>query len=107
MNAPRQPLAHRVLRDKVLTVVQHQQFSATMQFVAEAEAFTSARSAIFRAEVMVAKAEVNRLAGARDEAAASLRAAPRIYEAAGLPSSPRRSQRLSQLSPSPPTRSPA
>jgi hypothetical protein len=49
--------------------------------VAEAEALiTPASSALTRARLLAAKAEVNRLAGARDQAAASLRAALRIYE---------------------------
>jgi len=71
---------NRTLNLRAMLLARSRQFSAAMRLVAEAEALTSARSANFRAEVMVAKAEVNRLAGARDEAAASLRAALRIYE---------------------------
>src|SRR5215831_11299180 len=57
------------------------QFPAARRLLAEAEALiTPASSAVTRAEVLIAKAEVDRLAGAPDHAAASLRAALRIYE---------------------------
>ena len=57
------------------------QFAAARQLVDEAEALRDARSPpVAQAEVLEARAEVERLAGAPDQAAASLRAALRIYE---------------------------
>jgi len=57
------------------------QLDAARKLVAEAEALmTPASSAVVRAEVLQAKAEVDRLAGTPDLAAASLRAALAIYE---------------------------
>jgi predicted ATPase/DNA-binding SARP family transcriptional activator len=62
-------------------LAQRGRFPEARRLVAEAEALIKpASSALFRADVLVAKAEVNRLAGASNEAAASLRAALRIYE---------------------------
>jgi tetratricopeptide (TPR) repeat protein len=67
------------LRAKLLA--RRGQFPAARRLMAEAEALiTPATSVLIRAEVLVAKAEVNRLAGAPDQAAASLRNALRIYE---------------------------
>jgi hypothetical protein len=52
-----------------------------MELLVEAEALiTPASSAVVQTEVFEAKAEVSRLAGALDQAAASLRAALQIYE---------------------------
>jgi predicted ATPase/DNA-binding XRE family transcriptional regulator len=56
------------------------QFPAARQLIAEAEAENSSPPWVIRAVVLMAEAEVNRLAGAPDQAAASLRAALRIYE---------------------------
>jgi tetratricopeptide (TPR) repeat protein len=57
------------------------QFPEARRLLAQAEGLiTPASSASTRAEVLIAKAEVDRLAGALDHAAASLRAALRIYE---------------------------
>ena len=57
------------------------QFAAARRLVDEAEALTSQTCrAQWVGEVLMAKAEVNRLAGSPDQAAASLRAALRIYE---------------------------
>src|SRR5262245_34691557 len=67
------------LRAKMLA--RRGQFPAAMELLAEAEALiTSASSAVVQTEVFEAKAEVSRLAGALDQAAASLRAALQIYE---------------------------
>ena len=67
------------LRAKLLA--RRGQFPAARGLVAKAEALVSpTNSVLTRAEVLEAKAEVNRLAGAPDQAAASLRAALRIYE---------------------------
>ena len=67
------------LRAKMLA--RSRQLAAARQLVAEAEALiTPASSAVVRAEVLEAKAEVDRLAGTADEAAVSLRAALKIYE---------------------------
>jgi predicted ATPase/DNA-binding SARP family transcriptional activator len=67
------------LRAKILA--RNGQFPAARRLVAEAEALiTPASSAVVQTEVLQAKAEVDRLAGAQDQAAASLRAALRIYE---------------------------
>jgi predicted ATPase/DNA-binding XRE family transcriptional regulator len=57
------------------------QFAAARQLTDQAEALVSPTSyAALFAEVLVAKAEVNRLAGARDQAEASLRQALAIYQ---------------------------
>ena len=67
------------LRAKMLA--RSRQLAAARQLVAQAEALmTPASSAVVRAEVLEAKAEVDRLAGAADEAAVSLRSALKIYE---------------------------
>jgi predicted ATPase/DNA-binding SARP family transcriptional activator len=55
--------------------------SAARRLLAEAETLIiPTSSALTRAEVLMAKAEVDQLTGAADQAAASLRAALRIYE---------------------------
>jgi predicted ATPase/DNA-binding SARP family transcriptional activator len=57
------------------------QFAAARRLVGQAEALLSPTSApMKRADVMEAKAEVERLAGAPEQSAASLRAALQIYE---------------------------
>jgi tetratricopeptide (TPR) repeat protein len=57
------------------------QFPAARQLLAEAEALISPTSDTrFKAEILVAEAEVDQLAGDRDQAAASFHAALRIYE---------------------------
>jgi len=67
------------LRAKVLA--RGGQLTAAMNLVAEAEGLiTTTSSAVVQAEVLEAKAEVERLAGNPDLAAASLRAALMIYE---------------------------
>jgi len=67
------------LRAKLLA--RRGQFPAAGRLLAEAEALiTPASSALSKAEVLMAKAEVDRLAGAPGPAAASLHAALRIYE---------------------------
>jgi len=64
-----------------MLVARRGQFPVARRLLAEAEALiTPASSASTRAEVLIAKAEVDRLAGALDHTAASLRAALRIYE---------------------------
>jgi ATP/maltotriose-dependent transcriptional regulator MalT len=69
----------RATRAKLLA--RRGQFPAARRLVSEAAALVSPTSwAVLKAQVLVAKAEVNRLAGARDQAAASLRAALRIYQ---------------------------
>ena len=89
----------RATRAKLLA--RRGQFPAARRLVSEAAALVSPTSwAVLKAQVLVAKAEVNRLAGARDQAAASLRAALRIYQdrhaapladqGAGLPGQPHR-----------------
>jgi tetratricopeptide (TPR) repeat protein len=56
-------------------------FPAALRLADEAEALVSPTSwEALKAGVLMAKAEVSRLAGAREQAAASLRAALRIYE---------------------------
>jgi predicted ATPase/DNA-binding SARP family transcriptional activator len=66
---------------RAMLLARRGQFPAARRLLAEAEALiTPASSALTRAEVLKAKAEVDRLAGAPDQAAASLRAALRIYE---------------------------
>jgi predicted ATPase/DNA-binding SARP family transcriptional activator len=66
---------------RAMLLARRGQFAEARRLVAEAETcITPANSAASRAELMVAKAEVNRLDGAPDQAAASLRAALRIYE---------------------------
>jgi hypothetical protein len=57
------------------------QFGAARQLAGEAEALAAPIFGVaHQAEVLVAKAEVSRLAGAREEAADSLRKALRLYE---------------------------
>lgn len=68
----------RSVKAKVLA--RRGQFAAAMQLIAEAEEGISSAPWILRAMVPVAKAEVSRLAGDPDQAAASLNAALRIYE---------------------------
>jgi hypothetical protein len=69
----------RCTRSKLLA--RRGQFAAARQLMAEAEALLSPASpAIRQAEMLVAKAEVDQLAGAPDLAAASLRVALRIYQ---------------------------
>ena len=69
----------RATRAKVLA--QRGQVTAAMQLVGQAEALIAPTTcAELEAEILVAKAEVAKLAGAPAEAAASLRAALRIYE---------------------------
>jgi tetratricopeptide (TPR) repeat protein len=66
---------------RAMLLARRGRFPAARRLLAEAEALiTPASSASTRAEVLIAKAEVDRLAGALDHAAASLRAALRIYE---------------------------
>ena len=69
----------RATRAKLLA--RRGQFPAARRLAAQAEALISPTSwAVLQAETLMAKAEVNRLAGSRDQAEASLRAALRIYE---------------------------
>jgi predicted ATPase/class 3 adenylate cyclase len=69
----------RVTRAQVLA--QRGQFAAARQLADEAQALISPTPwKAEQARVLVAKAEVDRLAGAPDQAAASLRAALQIYE---------------------------
>src|SRR5215469_13854940 len=66
---------------RAMLLARHGQFSAARRVLAEAEAHIApAASALTQAEVLMAKAEVDRLAAAPDQAAASLRAALRIFE---------------------------
>jgi predicted ATPase/DNA-binding SARP family transcriptional activator len=67
------------LRAKLLA--QRGEDAAARGVLARAEALiTATSSASTRAEILLARAEVDRLAGARDQAVESLRAALRIYE---------------------------
>jgi class 3 adenylate cyclase/tetratricopeptide (TPR) repeat protein len=69
----------RATRAKLLA--RRGQFLAARQLAAEAVALVAPTSwATLQSEALMARAEVNRLAGARDQAEASLRAALRIYE---------------------------
>ena len=69
----------RATRAKVLA--RRGQFPAARRLAAEAVALVAPTSwAALQAEALIAQAEVNRLAGARDQAETSLRAALRIYE---------------------------
>jgi hypothetical protein len=68
---------------RAMVLAQRGQFTAARQLVGQAEALiapTSWAEAELQAAVLVAKAEVAKLAGAPAEAAASLRTALRIYE---------------------------
>ncbi len=65
---------------KAKVLARRGEFPAARQLIAEAEAEISSTSWVNRATVLMAKAEVSQLAGAHDQAAASLRAALRIYE---------------------------
>src|SRR5262249_20446493 len=70
-----------LLRLRAKMLARRGQFPAAMELLAEAEALvTSVSSAVVQTEVLEAKAEVSRLAGALDQAAASLGAALQIYE---------------------------
>ena len=69
----------RATRAKVLA--QRGQFTTARQLAGEAEALIAPTTwAELQAEILVAKAEVSKLAGAPAEAAASLRTALRIYQ---------------------------
>jgi predicted ATPase len=69
----------RATRAKLLA--RRGQFPAARRLAAEAVALVAPTPwAVLHAEALKAQAEVNRLAGARDQAEASLRAALRIYE---------------------------
>jgi non-specific serine/threonine protein kinase len=71
----------RAARAKVLA--QRGQFTAARQLAGEAEALIAPTSRVdlwLQTEILVAKAEISKLAGAPAEAAASLREALRIYE---------------------------
>jgi predicted ATPase/class 3 adenylate cyclase len=69
----------RAARAKVLA--RGGQFPASQTLLDEAAALVSPTSwAALQAEILIAKAEVSRLAGAPEQAAASLRAALRIYQ---------------------------
>ncbi|MGN6171624.1 MAG: hypothetical protein ACTHPS_01470 [Streptosporangiaceae bacterium] len=69
----------RTTRAKLLA--RRGQVPAALRLADEAEALVSPTSwEALKAEVLMAKAEVNRLGGVREQAAASLRAALRIYE---------------------------
>jgi len=69
----------RATRAKLLA--RRGQFAAARQLAGQAEALVSPTSyAALLADVLVAKAEVNRLAGARDQAEASLHQALGIYQ---------------------------
>jgi tetratricopeptide (TPR) repeat protein len=64
-----------------MVLAQRGQFTAARQLADEAEALIAPTSwAELQAAVLVAKAEVSKLAGAPAEAAASLRKALRIYQ---------------------------
>jgi len=77
-------LPYGPLNARAKLLARHGQFAAARRLVAEAEALiTPASSALVRAGLLVVKAEVDRLAGAPDQAAAGLRAALRIYEDGG------------------------
>jgi class 3 adenylate cyclase len=72
----------RATRAKLLA--RRGQFAAAHQLADQAEALVSPTSwAVLKAEMLLAKAEMSRLAGAPDQAAASLRAALRIYQDRG------------------------
>ena len=69
----------RATRAKLLA--RRGQFPAARRLADEAVALVSPTSwAALKAQILMSKAEVNRLAGAHDQAASSLRAALRIYE---------------------------
>jgi non-specific serine/threonine protein kinase len=68
----------RSVKAKVLA--RRGQFPAAWQLIAQAEAEISSTSWVNQAAVLMAKAEVSQLAGALDQAAASLQATLRIYE---------------------------
>ena len=71
----------RWLATRVKLLARRGQFSVARQLADQAQALISQTSwAALQAELLVAKAEVSRLAGAVDEAADSLRAALRIYQ---------------------------
>ena len=69
----------RATRAKLLA--RHRRFPAARQLITQAEALISPTCYTeLKAHLLVAKAEVNQLAGDRDQAQASLHAALRIYE---------------------------
>jgi tetratricopeptide (TPR) repeat protein len=69
----------RATRAKLLA--RRGQFPAARRLAAEAVALAAPTSwAVLHAQALMAQAEVNRLAGARDQAEASLREALQIYE---------------------------
>jgi predicted ATPase/DNA-binding SARP family transcriptional activator len=66
---------------RAMLLARRGQFPTARRMLAEAEALiTPASSALTQAKALIAKAEVDQLAGTPDQAAASLRAALRIYE---------------------------
>ncbi len=87
----------RAVRAKLLA--RGGQFAAARALADEAEALISPTPGIvLHAEMLVAQAEVNRLAGAREQAAAGLRAALRFYEdARALPQTERARAALASL----------
>ena len=69
------------------------QFAAARQLIARAEALPSwTTGPIAQTDVLKTRAEVERLAGAPDQAAASLRAALHIYENMGSATQARRTK---------------
>ena len=73
--------ARMLLRSaKAKVLARRGQFPAARQVIAEAEAEIPSASWVTQAKLLMAKAEVSRLEGVPDEAAATLRAALRIYE---------------------------
>lgn len=69
----------RATRAKLLA--RRRQFPAALRLAKEAVALSSSTPwAVLQADMLMAKAEVNRLTGARPQAEASLRAALRIYQ---------------------------
>jgi class 3 adenylate cyclase/tetratricopeptide (TPR) repeat protein len=84
----------RATRAKLLA--RNGQFSAARKLASEAEALIASTSwEALKAEILMAKAEVNRLAGAPHQAADCLRAALRIYEDRGA--TPRAEQATAAL----------
>lgn len=65
---------------KAKVLAQRGQFAAARQLIAEAEEGAASAPWMLRAAVLAAKAEVSGLAGAPDQAVASLRTVLRIYE---------------------------
>jgi predicted ATPase/DNA-binding SARP family transcriptional activator len=80
-NVPDADIGTGMLNLRAKLLAQRGQYPEARRLIADAEALIKpASSALFRAEVLVAKAEVNWLAGASSAAAASLRSALQIYE---------------------------